>query len=118
MHYLYDSVISIYYMDAGDKIPRHIHPNEHTTACLAGETEVDIDDHPLFHMKPGEGSVPLPPKIYHEVRAMVDGTIVMHVMEKKNIPTQTTFPEPNYVPDEIRPGVLMDNGTIEYPDEE
>ena len=116
-HIIEDVVLTIYYLDKGEKVARHKHDFIHTTCCLAGKSEVIIDEKPPFKMYPGEGSVSLPGGIFHEVTALQDNTILMHAFKKEYLGMKT-YPLSNFTPDIIRPGVLLDDGTIEYPDED
>jgi quercetin dioxygenase-like cupin family protein len=116
-HFINDTVITIYVMNKGDKVPRHIHAYEHTTVCLSGKTKVEVEGKPLFYMLPGQGDVYLPENVFHEVTALEDGTVAMHCFDKKYLGIKA-YPPANFTPDNVRAGVLMEDGTIEYPDED
>jgi quercetin dioxygenase-like cupin family protein len=75
---------TVYVMNDGEKIPRHQHTWAHTTSVAAGQTEVEMWTHDdtkgwLKPMWPGEHAFELPPNIDHEIRALVDGTVVVNL---------------------------------------
>ena len=77
----YGSVIaSVYVMNTGEKIARHQHTFPHTTSVAAGESEVEIYDSSIpFKMSLNMQPVELPALIDHEIRALVDGTVVINI---------------------------------------
>lgn len=113
-HVIYDNVTTIYYLNTGEKVDRHVHDFVHTTCCLAGESEVFVDGQKSFKMQPGQADISLPGGVPHEVVALKDNTILMHVFKREYLGVRSTPPS-NITPDIVRPGVLMDDGTIEYP---
>jgi len=89
VHQWADVAATVYYADKGEIVaPRHNHGDyEHTTACLAGRSLVSIfDGRPARIMSPADGSIALPGHIDHEVSALEDGTIVMHMMSTIGYP--------------------------------
>ena len=72
---------TVYVMSKGEKIPRHQHPFPHTTSVAAGRSEVEIYDSlsTRFTMATGGNPWELPPNIDHEIRALVDGTVVVNM---------------------------------------
>src|SRR5882672_4871293 len=77
---------TVYQMNAGEKVDRHRHIDiSHTTGVIAGRSEVEIwedtgESQQIFQMEPGQIDYILPPNIDHEVRSIVDGTIVIHMV--------------------------------------
>jgi len=79
-----ECTISVFYMDAGDKIPRHRHPHTHSTTCIRGRIEVEIwyvdQPHFLCEMEDSmEIGMSLPADIDHEIRALENNTIVINL---------------------------------------
>jgi len=75
---------AVFYMDKGDKIGRHRHPNAHNTCVIAGTSLVKIwrdGNSPAssFDRLSAGQSMPLPADLDHEVEALDDGTIVLHM---------------------------------------
>jgi len=75
---------TVYVMQKGEKIPLHQHTYKHTTSVAAGSTEVEMwtpDDTKgwLKPMWPDESPFELPANIDHEIRALVDGTVVVNM---------------------------------------
>jgi len=70
---------TVYVMNAGEKIPRHQHTWAHTTSVAAGRSEVEIWPNDPFGMIVGDPPCPLPANIDHEIRALVDGTVVVNL---------------------------------------
>jgi quercetin dioxygenase-like cupin family protein len=93
-----------FFMDAGERIARHQHPVSHTTRVLSGATEVETwgDDPVTFEMYQGTPEFTLPADVDHEVRAIADGTIVVHV----------TADAPIVRSDSGRGGVALHDGTV------
>ncbi len=72
---------TVYHMDAGEKIERHQHPVEHTTAVLAGQSKAEIFGFTSPRiMTPADESWVLPANIDHEITALENGTIVMNMI--------------------------------------
>lgn len=105
-----NTLSSVYYLNADEKIPRHQHPVAHTTACLYGRMEVEVwDGRPVEVCASGSPTIELPPKIDHEIRSIEDGTIILNIIENINSidpPPTYTFEEPKHA------GVLLVDGTI------
>lgn len=80
--------VTFYYLDAGDRVPRHSHPHQHTTRVLVGRARVDLFADPpqgevMTRLDP---DVMLPPNIEHEITALNDGTVVMNVVALDDLP--------------------------------
>lgn len=113
-------VATVYFLDRGEGIPRHKHPFEHTTACSRGRSRVQIEGMKPFEMVPGMSDYVLPAERYHEVQAIEDGTVVVHMLDGANTSDPAADPNwgrPGYVPGRGG-GVLLDNGAIVYPEDE
>lgn len=107
---------TIYQMDSGDKIPRHRHNIAHTTGVVSGSTEVEIwdEDHQVFRMNPGMSDYILPPEIDHEIRALEDGTVAIHIIEGNgHYMTREYSSDEEYVQPQSG-GVILVDGTIVY----
>lgn len=80
---------SVYWMNPGDKIPRHAHDVEHTCHCLSGSVEVEQYDEPgnieMLYWKGKKSSMMLPAQIDHEIRALLPNTVVMQMMDGKGV---------------------------------
>jgi len=73
---------TVYVMQKGEKIPRHQHPFPHTTSVAAGSTEVQVwwpTDIGVHQMLVGDPPFELPGSLDHEIRALVDGTVVVNL---------------------------------------
>lgn len=74
---------TVYFLDAGEKIARHLHPVAHTIQTLVGETMVEIFD-PAGSSEISLGkespTLELPADISHEFIATADGTIVLNMI--------------------------------------
>lgn len=105
-HRFGDVIVSIYHLNKGEGVPRHAHPDSHTTAVSKGRSRVLIEGREPFEMVPGDSDCMLPPSLHHEIRALEDGTVVAHISRKGN--TSDTPP---------RRRVLMHDGTYQYVDE-
>jgi quercetin dioxygenase-like cupin family protein len=81
-------VVSVFQMDAGEKIARHKHAHQHTHGVARGRTEVEIYDEGgmVFEMVPGLRDFPFPAEVEHEIRALEDGTIVINIAFIENAP--------------------------------
>lgn len=115
--------VTVYYLNCGEKVARHVHSFEHTTAVSVGRSKVTIDGDPPFEMIPGKGDFVLPAKRYHEIEALEDGTIVIHMSSTNNeFDSDTSYIDPSTDPNALRPGyiprksggVLMDDGSVQY----
>jgi hypothetical protein len=101
-------LLSLFQMDAGDKIERHSHPFQHTTGVARGSTKVTLFDDTSdgisesWAMYPGEPDFPFPANVEHEIEALQDGTIIVNLSH-----SQTPAGEP------ARDGGLeLEDGTI------
>jgi quercetin dioxygenase-like cupin family protein len=96
-------LLSLFQMDAGDKIERHSHPFQHTTGVARGSTRVTLFDTPIedavFLMVPGYKDFAFPPNVEHEIEALEDGTIVVNL---------------SHVADQGEPGKPGEDGGIAY----
>jgi quercetin dioxygenase-like cupin family protein len=75
-------VVAVFQMDKGDKIERHKHVHEHSTAVTRGQTKVSVwypDGLVDFAMMPNGETARMPPEIEHEIEATEDGTIVVNM---------------------------------------
>jgi len=72
---------TVYVMKAEEKIPRHQHTFPHTTGVAAGQSAVEMYGNPPFLGEMIVGDIPLvlPKNIDHEIRALVDGTVVVNL---------------------------------------
>lgn len=118
-HRFRDVGVTVYHLNKGEKVARHVHSFEHTTAVSAGRSKVTVDGDAPFEMVSGDADYSLPAKRYHEVEAVEDGTIVVHVSATNN----QFDPDISYLnPDQRRPGlipgkpggVLMADGSVQY----
>lgn len=100
------TIAQTYFMDKGDKIPKHFHNLPHTCTLLQGSVEIEIYDGRLFTMEVG-ATEELPPVIPHEIRALVDNTMVVNV----SVGAITT----NGAEQAKSGGVLLHDGTVVYP---
>jgi oxalate decarboxylase/phosphoglucose isomerase-like protein (cupin superfamily) len=117
VHYFAGVTATVYQMEAGEKVARHRHPNEHTTAVIAGCSEVHIwhDDNTspyadrIFRMYPGNSDFILFSNRYHEVQALETPTIVIHMSNGSgpygDLRGLTSAPA-------AAGGVMMEDGTV------
>lgn len=95
-----------YFLDKGDKIPRHQHQVPHSTSAIAGRSAVDIfDGRPTAEMTRTTPLLELPPYIDHEITAMEDGTIVVNMISGE----YSAAPD---LPAALPGGVLLDTGEV------
>ena len=104
---------TVYVMGKGEKIARHQHPFPHTTSVAAGQSEVEIyyDVVPPVKpmtMLPGDTIIVLPPNIDHEIRALVDGTVVVNLSVVATVQNQEKYSNP--IPK--AGGVELHDGTV------
>jgi quercetin dioxygenase-like cupin family protein len=69
---------------AGDEIPIHDHPHFHSASVPEGRAEVFDDEGSSIVVEPGEdliATVEFSAQRRHGIRALVDGTITIHVSE-------------------------------------
>jgi quercetin dioxygenase-like cupin family protein len=92
---------TVYFLERGEKVKRHKHPGEHSTGVAVGRARVTVDGSTPLEMAPGDEDFILPANLHHEIEALVDGTIVVNISNVGN---------------NARGGILMIDGTIEYPD--
>jgi quercetin dioxygenase-like cupin family protein len=98
-------LLSLFQMDAGDKIERHSHPFQHTTGVARGRTKVTIfhlEDDEYYWMQPGTPEFAFPVNVEHEIEALLDDTIIVnlsHSQTPAGVPAQDG-------------GVLFEDGTI------
>jgi quercetin dioxygenase-like cupin family protein len=97
---------TVYVMNKGEKITRHEHTFAHTTAVASGQSEIEIYAIPnlTFTMLPGDPVAVLPPDIEHEIRALVDGTVVVNM----SVGVSAT----DYVAPASGGGVALHDGTV------
>jgi quercetin dioxygenase-like cupin family protein len=100
-------LLSLFQMDAGDKIDRHSHPFVHTTGVGRGRTRVTLFGdrgylHSSWEMKPGDSDFAFPQLVEHEIEALEDGTIIVNLSH-----TQTPEGEPAR-----NGGLLLEDGTV------
>lgn len=112
------TVATVYHLEAGEKVARHRHDFEHTTAVIAGRTEVVVWDNAwdsnaprVTAMTPADGDYILPANLDHEVRALVP-SIVIHIGD---IYPDRPLP-PQLPPPVVNGGVMMDDGTVQHED--
>lgn len=78
---------SVYWMNPGDKLPRHSHDGDHSCHVLSGAVEVQIYDHEqpenirLLYWKGGHSHMMLPKDIDHEIRAILPNTVLIQMMQ-------------------------------------
>jgi quercetin dioxygenase-like cupin family protein len=100
-------LLSLFQMNAGDKIGRHQHSHVHTTGVARGRSQVSIfhsDDHTeVFEMLPGYRDVPFPADVEHEIIAMEDDTIVVNLSSLAHHPSKGPS-QPG--------GIAMEDGTV------
>lgn len=101
-------LLSLFQMDAGDKIDRHSHPFVHTTGVARGLTKVtlfpaDCDAHFII-MMPGMKDFPFPANVEHEIQALEDGTIIVNLSHSQGTPGKEAE----------RGGLEMEDGTVIY----
>jgi quercetin dioxygenase-like cupin family protein len=73
---------AVFQLNTGEKIERHSHMHEHTTAVIRGSTRVSVwfpDGLLDFEMAPDDGYATMPADIEHEIEAMADDTIVINM---------------------------------------
>jgi quercetin dioxygenase-like cupin family protein len=100
-------LLSLFQLDAGDKIERHSHPFQHTTGVARGKTRVTVWYSKLgwveeYVMKPGDKDFPFPANEEHEIEAMEDDTIIVNLSH-----SQTPAGEPAQ-----DGGIELEDGTI------
>jgi quercetin dioxygenase-like cupin family protein len=84
-------LLSLFQMNAGEKIARHKHSHTHTTGVARGQTKVSIFyyDNPeitdVFNMRPGDRDFPFPANTPHEIEAIEDGTIVVNLCHSHSL---------------------------------
>lgn len=81
-HEFEDMLLSLFQMDAGDKIDRHAHPFVHTTGVARGKTLVEIwypEGKKEITFEPGMKDFPFPPDVDHQITAIEDGTIIVNL---------------------------------------
>ena len=100
---------TVYVMQNGEKIPCHQHTFAHTTSVAAGQSTVEMYGNPPFLGEMIVGDIPLvlPPNIDHEIRALVDGTVVVNLAQglASNFLHEKGNPE-------AAGGVLLEDGTV------
>lgn len=118
-HRFKDVGVTVYYLNRGEKVARHVHSFEHTTGVSAGRSKVTVDGNAPFEMVCGDADYMLPAKRYHEIEAIEDGTIAVHVSATNNEPdTDISYLDPEHrrpglIPGK-RGGVLMADGSVQY----
>jgi quercetin dioxygenase-like cupin family protein len=99
-------LLSLFQMDAGDKIEQHSHPFQHTTGVARGSTRVtlfgDVQVSTIMH--PGDRDFPFPANLEHEIEAMEDDTIIVNLSH-----SQTPAGEPAR-----NGGLELEDGTIVF----
>lgn len=89
-HRFRDSVVTVYYLNEGEKVLRHSHRNEHTTCVSQGRSRVEIwqpnGSSEVFFMKPGDPDYVLPGGLHHEVTSVEDETVVVHILDARDVP--------------------------------
>jgi hypothetical protein len=77
--FLYDKVrFSVYHANVGEGLPRHEHTFAHLTMCVAGQAAIRKEN--LYkEMDKNTTPVILKEKEWHEVEALVDGTVFINV---------------------------------------
>jgi hypothetical protein len=100
-------LLSLFQMDAGDKIERHNHKKQgitHTTGVAKGMSEVEIWSDPpqKFIMKPHDKDFVFDMETDHEITALEDGTIIVNLSH-----SQTPTGEPAQ-----DGGLMLEDGTI------
>jgi hypothetical protein len=102
---------TVYVMTKGEKISRHRHKFPHTTSVAAGSTEVSVwwpTDVGVHQMMIGDPPFELPGNLDHEIRALVDGTMVVNLSMGEN---QAAWTHPDYVAP-AGGGVVLHDGTV------
>ena len=102
-------LLSLFQMDAGDKIDRHSHPFVHTTGVARGSTRVtlfpaesvDRADR-IMLMMPGMKDFPFPANVEHEIEALEDGTIIVNLSHSQTPPGEPAQDG----------GLMLEDGTI------
>jgi quercetin dioxygenase-like cupin family protein len=89
LHRFNGMLVTVFNFNEGDKVPKHKHANVHTTAVSKGKSRVEIwsDDESSstsFEMIPGTEDYVLPPDRFHEVTALENGTVIVHIIEDPN----------------------------------
>jgi hypothetical protein len=101
---------TVYYLDKGEKVPRHRHDVDHTTSVLRGSADVVVyggeASAKLMRRVWGVPLEVLPANLDHEITAMEDGTIVMNMIAG----TYTTTPADG--PYAARGGVVLHDETV------
>jgi len=81
--FLYDQVrFSVYHADVGQGLTRHEHTFAHLTMCVAGQAAIRKEN---LYKEMDKDTVPviLKEKEWHEVEALVDGTVFINVFPAK-----------------------------------
>ncbi len=72
---------TVYYLDKGEKGPRHRHGVTHTTQVIIGAVFVEVfDGRAAEVMGPEDRPLELPANIDHEITATMDGTIILNMI--------------------------------------
>lgn len=108
-HLAYGVTASVYCMDAGEKIPMHQHPMTHTTGVVVGRSKVHVGDE-VFEMGPNDTDYVLPENVPHEVTALIDGTIVIHIIKSDSSGDQVG----HHKKKKNHGGVMLVDGTVVY----
>lgn len=102
------ALVTVYRLDAGERIPRHRHAVNHSTSVLEGKTVARIfDDRPDTLMEPHSPLLDLPAGIDHEIEAVHDGTIVVNVIKEGSGAAETIGG--------MTGGVMLVDGTVVHP---
>lgn len=80
-HKFGDTQAAVYFLDAGETIPRHRHPFVHSTSVAAGKAQVKIWNGPLQTetLRIIEGDIGLPAGFDHEILALENGSIIINM---------------------------------------
>lgn len=107
-HKAFGVAVTVYFMNAGDKIAMHTHAVMHTTGCAAGKSEVEIEGEAPFQMVSGVPDFDLPANIPHEIRAIEDGTVIVNLISGGDGTISADGGGPTHG------GVMLVDGTIVY----
>ena len=78
-HFTYDgAVLNVYHANKGEGLPRHEHMYAHATMCAAGSCIVRKEGRELVMTKDTQ-PVNLVAYVWHELEALVDGTVFINV---------------------------------------
>jgi quercetin dioxygenase-like cupin family protein len=90
------TLVTIYYMDNGDKIPRHQHPYQHTVCVIVGAAVVEVFTTPpqITPMDYTTTDLTLAANTDHEITAETDGTVVMNVVTASELAASVPAPSP------------------------